>query len=160
MASTKKQDKADADMAPVSEVPKDQPVISQPQEHADDLAPSVDPAQAPPGNPVSTEPTPELHSPQQQSTTVEALGSEAGAPTENHAPPGNPQEGASAKITVDSTSVGRTDPNPVSVEVYPVRTFLDEGELRRRGGPSYQVLRRHAEDLERRHLVSRSPLED
>jgi hypothetical protein len=49
--------------------------------------------------------------------------------------------------------------NPAKVEVYPLRSFMDEGELRRRGGPSYQVPRLHAEELEQRKLVSRTPLE-
>ncbi|PYB87176.1 hypothetical protein [Pseudomonas fulva] len=48
--------------------------------------------------------------------------------------------------------------NPTQIEVYPLRSFMDEGELRRRGGPSYLVSRLHAEDLERRKLVSRQPL--
>lgn len=50
--------------------------------------------------------------------------------------------------------------NTAQVEVYPLRSFMDEGELRRRGGPSYLVPRLHAEDLERRNLVSRTPLEE
>lgn len=50
--------------------------------------------------------------------------------------------------------------NPAKVEVYPLRSFMDEGELRRRGGPSYQVPRLHAEELEQRKLVSRTPLEE
>ncbi|KTC35867.1 hypothetical protein AO269_27285 [Pseudomonas putida] len=50
--------------------------------------------------------------------------------------------------------------NPTKVKVYPLRSFMDEGELRRRGGPSYQVPRLHAEELEQRKLVSRTPLEE
>ncbi len=53
-----------------------------------------------------------------------------------------------------------TDPNPVLVTVYPLRSFIDDNELRRRGGPSYSVPRRHAQDLERRKLVSPEPLEE
>lgn len=49
--------------------------------------------------------------------------------------------------------------NPLRIEVYPLRSFMDDGELRRRGGPSYLVLRQHAEELEQRGLVSRQPLE-
>lgn len=60
----------------------------------------------------------------------------------------------------ESTSSASVELNPATVEVYPLRSFMDEGELRRRGGPSYQVPRLHAEDLERRNLVSRTPLEE
>ncbi|MFS0827601.1 hypothetical protein [Pseudomonas phoenicis] len=56
-----------------------------------------------------------------------------------------------------STSV---EVNPAKVTVYPLRSFMDEGELRRRRGPGYLVPRLHAEDLERRNLVSRTPLEE
>jgi len=50
--------------------------------------------------------------------------------------------------------------NPTKVEVFPLRSFMDEGELRRRGGPSYQVPKLHAEELEQRKLISRTPLEE
>lgn len=60
----------------------------------------------------------------------------------------------------ESTSSASVELNPPTVEVYPLRSFMDEGELRRRGGPSYLVPRLHAEDLERRGLVSRTPLEE
>ncbi|MBK5004141.1 hypothetical protein [Pseudomonas sp. S32] len=60
----------------------------------------------------------------------------------------------------ESTSSASVELNPPTVEVYPLRSFMDEGELRRRGGPSYLVPRLHAEDLERRNLVSRTPLEE
>jgi len=59
-----------------------------------------------------------------------------------------------------STSSASVELNPARVKVYPLRSFMDEGELRRRGGPSYLVPRLHAEDLEQRNLVSRTPLEE
>ncbi|AXO88440.1 hypothetical protein DZC75_10685 [Pseudomonas parafulva] len=55
---------------------------------------------------------------------------------------------------------GTLELNPSRIEVYPLRSFMDDGELRRRGGPGYLVLRQHAEELEQRGLVSRQPLED
>ncbi|KTS98337.1 hypothetical protein [Pseudomonas parafulva] len=58
------------------------------------------------------------------------------------------------------TSSAPGEVNTAQVKVYPLRSFMDEGELRRRGGPSYLVPRLHAEDLERRNLVSRTPLEE
>jgi len=60
----------------------------------------------------------------------------------------------------ESTSSVPVELNPATVEVYPLRSFLDEGELRRRHGPGYLVPRRHAEELELRKLVSRTPLEE
>lgn len=61
-------------------------------------------------------------------------------------------------------SVGRVDPatnpNPVTVQVYPLRSYMDEGELRRRGGQAYSVPRRHAEELVQRKLASFEPLKE
>jgi len=51
-------------------------------------------------------------------------------------------------------------PNPTSVLVYPLRSYMDEGELRRRGGPAYTVPRRHAEELLQRKLASLEPLKE
>nr|WP_236165583.1 hypothetical protein [Pseudomonas fulva] len=59
----------------------------------------------------------------------------------------------------DLTSSPIVEVNPAKVKVYPLRSFMDEGELRRRHGPGYLVPRRHAEELELRKLVSRTPLE-
>lgn len=53
-----------------------------------------------------------------------------------------------------------TNPNPVTVQVYPLRSYMDEGELRRRGGPVYSVPRRHAEELAQRKLASFEPLKE
>ncbi|WP_159265964.1 hypothetical protein [Pseudomonas monteilii] len=52
------------------------------------------------------------------------------------------------------------NPNPVSLQVYPMRSYMDEGELRRRGGPAYSVPRRHAEELVDRKLASLEPLKE
>ena len=62
------------------------------------------------------------------------------------------------------TGAGGEEPvanlNPAEVQIYPLRSYMDEGELRRRGGPSYLVPRRHAEDLLQRKLASLEPLEE
>ena len=50
--------------------------------------------------------------------------------------------------------------NPVTLQIYPMRSYMDEGGLRRRGGPAYTVPRRHAEELVRRKLASLEPLKD
>ncbi|GLO14724.1 hypothetical protein PPUJ20028_33070 [Pseudomonas putida] len=52
------------------------------------------------------------------------------------------------------------NPNPVTLQIYPMRSYMDEGELRRRGGPAYVVPRRHAEELVRRKLASLEPLKE
>jgi len=53
-----------------------------------------------------------------------------------------------------------TSPNPLAIQIYPLRSYMDEGELRRRGGPAYTVPRRHAEDLVQRQLASLVPLKE
>lgn len=52
------------------------------------------------------------------------------------------------------------NPNPVVVQIYPMRSYMDEGELRRRGGPAYSVPRRHAEELVQRKLADLDPLKE
>ena len=52
------------------------------------------------------------------------------------------------------------NPNPVALQVYPMRSYMDEGELRRRGGPAYSVPRRNAEELVDRKLASFEPLKE
>ncbi|WP_236183448.1 hypothetical protein [Pseudomonas juntendi] len=54
----------------------------------------------------------------------------------------------------------RTNPNPATLQIYPLRSYMDEGELRRRGGPAYTVPRRHAEELVQRNLASLEPLKE
>lgn len=50
--------------------------------------------------------------------------------------------------------------NTVTLQIYPMRSYMDEGELRRRGGPGYEVERRHGEELVQRHLAALTPLEE
>ncbi|WP_156905588.1 hypothetical protein [Pseudomonas vranovensis] len=52
------------------------------------------------------------------------------------------------------------NPNPAVVQIYPMRSYMDEGELRRRGGPAYTVPRRHAEELVQKNLASFDPLKE
>ncbi|UPU90674.1 hypothetical protein M0766_17375 [Pseudomonas putida] len=51
-------------------------------------------------------------------------------------------------------------PNPATLQIYPLRSYMDEGELRRRAGPAYTVPRRHAEELVQRNLASLEPLKE
>ena len=54
----------------------------------------------------------------------------------------------------------KASPNPVTLQIYPMRSYMDEGELRRRGGPAYSVSRRHAEELVEKMLASFDPLKE
>ena len=40
------------------------------------------------------------------------------------------------------------------IEIWPLRSYQDAGEVKRRGGPSYTVPRRHADALVARGLAS------
>ena len=83
--------------------------------------------------------------PADQATTAEASGAqtEVGASSEGAA------GGAAEEAAVETAVL-----NPGEVSVWPVRTYQDAGELKRRGGPSYNAPRRHAEALHQRGLVS------
>lgn len=48
----------------------------------------------------------------------------------------------------------KADPNPQVVEVWPLRSYEDVGEIKRRGGPSYTAPKRHADALIARGLAS------
>jgi hypothetical protein len=50
--------------------------------------------------------------------------------------------------------------NSLEIQIYPLRSYMDEGELRRRGGAAYMAPRLHAEDLVRRGLASLDPLKE
>lgn len=61
-----------------------------------------------------------------------------------------------------STADATTEPaiNPIAIQIYPTRCYMDEGELRRRGGAAYSVPRRHAEELVQKKLASLEPLKE
>ena len=95
------------------------------------------------------------------------LGASADAPApEAGASEGAGQIGPSAIETggdIDQPAAGdpvAANPNPVTLQIYPMRSYMDEGELRRRGGPAYVVPRRHAEELVQRKLASLEPLKE
>lgn len=169
MARTKTQDKPS--MAPEQTAPAsaDQPTNSPPGGKAAIADPAAD-------GTASTTPSPEPGMNAVQETGGAATGlpvrlAPAVTLTEDAATaafsPGQPgqagDKGHSSSETAgldETTSSASVELNPAKVHVYPLRSFMDEGELRRRGGPSYLVPRLHAEDLERRNLVSRTPLEE
>ncbi|WP_155418797.1 hypothetical protein [Pseudomonas putida] len=78
----------------------------------------------------------------------------SGKATSDLADSGN---GADKLAAVDQA---KSNPNPATLEIYPLRSYIDEGELRRRGGPAYSVPRRHAEELVERKLASLEPLKE
>jgi endonuclease YncB( thermonuclease family) len=41
----------------------------------------------------------------------------------------------------------KAEANPQTVEIWPLRSYKEGNEFRRRGGPSYKAPRRHAEAL-------------
>lgn len=40
---------------------------------------------------------------------------------------------------------GQSEKNTSEVTIYPLRSYMDGGEIKRRGGPGYTVARRHAD---------------
>lgn len=93
-------------------------------------------------------------------TSTESAASAGASPTQPGQTNGALETAAGAAGLHEPSSSASVELNLTQVEVYPLRSFMDEGELRRRGGPSYLVPRRHAEDLELRKLVSRQPLKE
>lgn len=76
----------------------------------------------------------------------------------------DPSGEAAAGNSMDATALDITfNPppmNPAEVEVFPLRTYQDSGELRRRGGKGYMVDKRHADALVQRNLASLDPLKE
>lgn len=48
----------------------------------------------------------------------------------------------------------KPNPNPQEIEIWPLRTYQDAGEIKRRGGPSYSAPKRHADALIARGLAT------
>lgn len=169
MASTKKQDKPSAAPEQPAPASADQPANSP----LDGKTAIADPST---GGTASTNPSPEpginavqetggaatdlpvdlasaVTSTEEAAAAPASLGELGHAGHEAH----SSSETAGLNETASSASV---ETNPARVHVYPLRSFMDEGELRRRGGPSYLVPRLHADELELRNLISRTPLEE
>lgn len=52
-----------------------------------------------------------------------------------------------AKTDDDPKEEKPATPTAQTVEIYPLRSYQDAGEIKRRGGPGYSAPRRHAERL-------------
>lgn len=48
----------------------------------------------------------------------------------------------------------KPNPNPQTVEIWPLRSYQDAGEIKRRSGPSYTAAKRHADALIARGLAT------
>ena len=93
-------------------------------------------------------------------SATEGLGSvtsHPGGSSPLDAPAGLVGEGRNQLLAEEQVAA---NPNPVALQVYPMRSYMDEGELRRRGGPAYSAPRRHAEELVNRKLASFEPLKE
>ncbi|KAB0549804.1 hypothetical protein F7R01_00850 [Pseudomonas argentinensis] len=60
--------------------------------------------------------------------------------------------GTAGEAEADPTA--KTNPNPQTVEIWPLRSYQDAGEIKRRGGKSYSVPKRHADALIARGLAT------
>lgn len=65
---------------------------------------------------------------------------------------GKKNAGTAGEAEADPTA--KANPNPQTVEVWPLRSYQDAGEIKRRGGPSYSVSKRHADALIARGLAT------
>ncbi len=168
MASTKKQDKPSAVPEQAVPAPADQALNSLPSDTSGEDAAAGGVATTLPGADPGASAAQEAGGPATElpvelapvATSAENAAGAGASPNQS----GQAGDALHAAVDVagldELASSALVEVNPAQVEVYPLRSFMDEGELRRRRGPGYLVPRLHAEDLERRNLVSRTPLED
>ncbi len=65
-----------------------------------------------------------------------------------------PKSGTTDSNGDEAADAGKADPNPQAVEIWPLRSYQDAGEIKRRGSKSYTVPKRHADALIARGLAS------
>lgn len=65
-----------------------------------------------------------------------------------------PKSGATDSDGDAAANTEKADPNPQVVEIWPLRSYQDAGEIKRRGGSSYTAPKRHADALIARGLAS------
>jgi len=170
MASTKKQEKPSTVPKQAVPAPAEQGLISPPSGSNATAVDAVEPNTAIAGPAAE----PGASATQETGNQVTELPSEltpiatsaedaagAGASLSQPGQTGYALHGATDAAGLDeSTSSVPAELNPATIEVYPLRSFMDEGELRRRGGECYLVSRNHANELKQRGLVAFDPLEE
>jgi len=67
-----------------------------------------------------------------------------------------PRKAASVADSSSETveAVASSETNPSEVTIYPLRSYMDAGEIKRRGGPGYTVQKRHADALVAQRVAS------
>lgn len=67
-----------------------------------------------------------------------------------------PRKAASVADSSSETveAVASSETNPAEVTIYPLRSYMDAGEIKRRGGPGYTVPKRHADALVAQRVAS------
>lgn len=70
------------------------------------------------------------------------------------AKPGKKKSDTADDTEAKAGAADKPTPNPQTVDIWPMRTYQDAGEIKRRGGPSYSVTKRHADALIARGLAT------
>lgn len=70
------------------------------------------------------------------------------------AKPGKKKADTADDTETKADAADKPAPNPQTVDIWPMRTYQDAGEIKRRGGPSYSVTKRHADALIARGLAT------
>ncbi len=67
-----------------------------------------------------------------------------------------PRKAASVADSSSETveAVASSETNHAEVTIYPLRSYMDAGEIKRRGGPGYTVPKRHADALVAQRVAS------
>jgi len=75
---------------------------------------------------------------------------------------GNETKSKAAKVSPEKVETATPSEAPSQaesklVEVWPLRSYQDQGEIKRRGGPGYAVPKRHADQLITARLATDKP---
>lgn len=84
--------------------------------------------------------------------TAPAAAAATAKPAKAAGKPGKKNAGPAEQAEADPAA--KANPNPQTVEIWPLRSYQDGGEIKRRGGPSYSVTKRHADALIARGLAT------
>ncbi len=87
-------------------------------------------------------------------TTAQAAAAAPAKPAAAKAASKSGKKNAGTAEQADADPAAKANPNPQTVEVWPLRSYQDAGEIKRRGGESYSVPKRHADALIARGLAT------